>query len=131
MGKMKKEYLDNFDDFKDMSVWQIARKISKNIFKITRKLPREEDYGLTSQIRRSANSIGANIAEGYGRKKKKEKVQFYTYSISSAYETLHHLRYGTDVGYFNESDVRNTSKLIKKIIYELNKFNKTIDIRWS
>jgi four helix bundle protein len=131
MGKMKKEYLDNFDDFKDMSVWQIARKISKNIFKITRKLPRDEDYGLTSQIRRSANSIGVNIAEGYGRKGKKEKVQFYTYSISSAYETLHHLRYGTDVGYFNESDVRNTSKLIKKIIYELNKLNKTIDIRWN
>lgn len=128
---MEKEYLENFNDFKDMSVWQIARKISKNIFKITRKLPREEDYGLTSQIRRSANSIGANIAEGYGRKGKKEKVQFYTYSISSAYETLHHLRYGTDIGYFKESDVGNTSKLIKKIIYELNKLNKTIDIRWN
>lgn len=128
---MRKEYLNDFDDFKDMSVWKIARMISKRIFKITKLLPRSEDYGLTSQIRRSANSIGANIAEGFGRKGKKEKVQFYTYSISSAYETLHHIRYGYDVGYFDNNDVKNFSNLIKKIIYELNKLNKTINIKWK
>jgi|SRR6056297_976737 len=131
MGKMKNKYMNEFDDFKNMSVWKIAKEISKKIFHITKSLPRKEDYGLTSQIRRSSNSIGANIAEGFGRKGKKEKVQFYTYSISSAYETLHHIRYGCEVGYFNKCDVKNISKLIKKIVFELNKLNKTINIKWE
>ena len=50
-----------------MPVWQKAHQLSIEIFKITANLPRSEDYGLTSQIRRSSNSVPANIAEGFGR----------------------------------------------------------------
>jgi four helix bundle protein len=50
-----------YTSFQDMSVWQNAIKLSKTVFEITNKLPRSEDYGLTSQIRRSSNSINGNI----------------------------------------------------------------------
>ncbi|TYB32237.1 MAG: four helix bundle protein [Candidatus Mcinerneyibacterium aminivorans] len=128
---MEKEYLKDFDDFKEMSAWKISMNVSEKVFDITKKLPKKEDYGLTSQIRRSTNSIGANIAEGFGRSHKMDKVQYYTYSISSAYETLHHLRYGRKIGYFENSDVESISNKIKQIIFELNKLNKSIKNYWE
>ncbi len=77
-----------------MPVWQEAHRLSIEIFHLTENLPRKEDYGLTSQIRRSSNSVSSNISEGYGRKHSKDKINFYNFSISSAYETQNHLLYG-------------------------------------
>jgi len=57
-----------------MPVWQKAHQLSLEIFKISSTLPRSEDYGLTSQIRRSSNSVSGNIAEGFGRSTKKDKA---------------------------------------------------------
>ncbi len=53
--------------FRDMDVWRKANELSYQVFALTKTLPRSEDYGLTSQIRRSANSISANTAEAFGR----------------------------------------------------------------
>lgn len=65
-----------YKSFEDMTVWQLAHQLSVEVFLLSHQLPRSEDYGLTSQIRRAANSISANIAEGYGRKTSKDKVNF-------------------------------------------------------
>ena len=65
-----------FKSFTEMPVWQKAHELSAEIFKLTSILPRSEDYGLTSQLRRAANSISANIAEGFGRNINKDKRQF-------------------------------------------------------
>jgi hypothetical protein len=53
--------------FTDMDVWKISHHLSYQVFELTGRLPKSEDYGLTSQIRRSANSVSANIAEGFGK----------------------------------------------------------------
>ncbi len=109
-----------------MPIWKQAINISIKIFDLTDNLPRKEDYGLTSQIRRSANSIGANIAEGFGRKHSKDKINFYVYARGSANECIHHLLYGLQVGYFNQSNVDCIIKELKQLIFEINKIIKVL-----
>ena len=60
-----------------MPIWQKAMKISEDLYNLTEGLPRKEDYGFTSQIRRSALSIPANIAEAFGRNHTLDKINFY------------------------------------------------------
>ena len=93
-----------------MPVWKNAIDLSIRVFQISSSLPRAEDYGLTSQIRRSANSINANIAEGFGRRTNKDKIHFYTISRGSAYETQSHLLYGHGVKYFEDDIVQELFK---------------------
>ena len=85
-----------------MKVWRMANKLSYQVFELTKDLPRSEDYGLTSQIRRSANSISANIAEAFGRRTKKDKRNFYIVARGSTFETQSHLLYGKKVKYFSK-----------------------------
>jgi four helix bundle protein len=82
-----------FTAFEDMNVWKTAMNVATSVFEITVPLPRSEDHGLTSQIRRSALSISANIAEGFGRSFILDKIKFYIYSRGSAFETKNHLIY--------------------------------------
>jgi four helix bundle protein len=109
-----------------MDVWQKAHELSIRVFKISSGLPKAEDYALTSQIRRSSNSISANIAEGFGRTTKKDKSYFYTVARGSAYETQNHLLYGNGVDYF---DLETTESLISEyddLIHQLNKIMKSL-----
>ncbi len=112
--------------FSEMPVWRMSLGLSKEVFMLTSVLPRVEDYGLTSQLRRSANSISANIAEAYGRKGIKDKSVFYVVSRGSAYEVKSHLLYGEHVGYFNADAVANLLSDYAIIIHELNKILKTL-----
>jgi four helix bundle protein len=73
-------------------------------------LPRCEDYGLTSQIRRSSNSVSGNIAEAFGRLTPKDKKNFYVFTRGSAYETKSHLLYGITIGYFKKEDCQSVLK---------------------
>jgi four helix bundle protein len=104
-----------------MPVWQKAHNMAVEIFHLTVDLPRSEDYGLTSQIRRSANSVPANIAEGYGRKTNKDKAHFYIIARGSAFETQNHLVYGNEVGYFENEKTNKLLNEYSKLIHELNK----------
>ena len=113
-----------YKSFQDMVVWQNAIAVSEEVFKTTISLPKSEDYGLTSQIRRSANSVSANIAEGFGRKTKKDKCMFYVYARGSAFETQSHLAYGNKVGYF--SNINETVEKYSSIIHDLNKIIKAL-----
>lgn len=108
-------------DFTEMPVWEKAMIIGEKCFNISENLPRKEDYALTSQIRRSAESISANIAEGFGRKTSKDKSHFYTIARGSATETKSHLIYGVRVKYFEEDQYDEIRILIEEVIHELNK----------
>jgi four helix bundle protein len=110
-----------YTSFTEMPVWQKAHQLSIEIFKITANLPRSEDYGLTSQIRRSSNSVPACIAEGFGRSTKKDKANFYIIARGSSYETQNHLLYGRKVGYFDELIMEKLFSEYSDLIYELNK----------
>lgn len=109
-----------------MPVWQTAHVLSGEIFSITVDLPKSEDYGLTSQIRRSANSVSANISEGFGRSKKFDKAHFYIIARGSAHETQSHLDYGLLVGYFSQVERNKLNDEYENLIISLNKIIKTL-----
>lgn len=77
--------------FEKLDVWQLARQLRKDIYLISGKFPKEELFGLTSQIRRSTNSITDNLAEGSGRATNIDKAKFTNISYTSALETINHL----------------------------------------
>ncbi len=72
--------------FRDLLIWQKSMTIVTEIYKLTSLFPKEENFGLTSQIRRSAISIPSNIAEGYGRDGKNDYLKFLNIGISSLFE---------------------------------------------
>ena len=109
-----------YNSFEEMPVWQKAMDLAVKIFHLTEKLPRKEDFGLTSQIRRSALSVSGNLAEGFGRKHTKDKLNFYYDSRGSLSETKNHLIYGYKVEYFTQIEFRENINLIEEIWRELN-----------
>jgi len=109
-----------------MPVWKEAMSIAEEVFQITEGLPKKEDYGLTSQIRRSTLSISANIAEAYGRKHTLDKRKFYYTAGGSTTETQNHLEYGLRVGYFTRIQVDDFDKRLNQIYNDLNKIIVTI-----
>jgi len=114
-------------NFKDMSVWQNSFKLSIDVFNLTKALPKSEDYALASQIRRSSNSVSANIAEAFGRRTSKDKIYFYTVSRGSAYETQNHLLYGEGVDYFEISTIGTLNYRYDQLIHELNKITNKLE----
>ena len=115
-----------YKDFQELPVWQIAMQVAVDVFSLTENLPRKEDYGLTSQIRRSSLSISDNIAEGFGRHTSPDKVKFYIYSRGSANETKSQLIYGNRVGYFEKEKVELLINNIQIVIESLNRLMKSL-----
>jgi len=90
--------------FTDLKVWQEGHKLVILIYTITKSFPKKETYSLIDQMRRSATSITSNVAEGFGRRSYKEKVQFYYLSQGSLTELKNQLLIAKDVGYLKDSD---------------------------
>jgi four helix bundle protein len=95
--------------FKDLKVWRKAHEMTVAVYQVTRTFPREEVYGLTSQLRRSAASIGANIGDGCGRRSDGEMARFLQISRGSASEIEYHVLLARDLGYLGESEFRRLS----------------------
>ncbi|MCI1278808.1 MAG: four helix bundle protein [Nitrospira sp.] len=106
--------------FEEMPVWKKAMDLAQQVFALTEGLPKKEDYGLTSQIRRSALSVSGNLAEGFGRHHTKDKINFYYASRGSLTETKSHLIYAQKIGYLKENEHHLALKLIEDIWKELN-----------
>ena len=109
-----------YNSFEEMPVWQRAMNLAIKIFELTEKLPKKEDYGLTSQIRSSALSVPGNISEGFGRRHTKDKLNFYYNSRGSLAETKNHLIYGYRVKYFTKKEFESRVELIEEVWKELN-----------
>ena len=110
-----------YKSFKDMPIWQKAMEIAEKIFVLSDGLPKKEDYGFTSQVRRSALSISANIAEAFGRFHKLDKINFYYMSRGSLTETQSHLEYGVRVGYIAESQRTEIDPILCTLYNDINK----------
>src|SRR5690606_11829146 len=85
-------------DYRDLIVWQEAMDIAEEVYRLTRQFPREELFGMTSQLRRCAASIPANIAEGYGRGQRRTFIQFLRIAQGSLKELETHLALSVRVG---------------------------------
>ena len=97
-------------NYKELVVWQKAHQMTLDVYGVTSEFPREELYGLTSQLRRAAASIGANIAEGSGRRSNNEICRFLQIARGSASETEYHLLLARDLKFLREEDFRKLSR---------------------
>lgn len=93
-------------DYRKLEVWTLAHQITLKLYRITAKFPREELFGLTSQIRRCSASVGANIAEGCGRRGNGEFHRFLQIASGSASELDYHLLLTRDLGLIGEEIYR-------------------------
>ena len=100
--------------YKELIVWQKADELAIEVYKATGSFPKEEIYGLTSQIRRAALSIPTNITEGYARKGDKELARFVRISIGSMAETEYLLNFAKRLGYLNEKEYEKIEDMRKE-----------------
>jgi len=91
-------------DFRNIEAWQLSRPLTVAVYRATKRFPIEERFGLTLQVRKSVNSIGANIAEAFGRGTRADTARCLQTSISEGNETLHHLITALDLGYLTEGE---------------------------
>ncbi|CAN5811683.1 four helix bundle protein [soil metagenome] len=105
---------------RDLIVWQKAMDLTVLSYYLTKNFPKEEIYGLTSQIRRAASSIPANIAEGQGRRSSKEFQQFLANSRGSLLELDTHLELSFRVGYINKNQHNDLKEKISEVGRMLN-----------
>src|SRR5579859_161646 len=103
---------DTMQDFKNLKVWQKSHALSLDVYRTTSRFPREEIYGLTSQIRRAASSISANIAEGCCRGSQPDFARFLYIAMGSASELECHLLLARDLGFLSEADAE---KLVSEL----------------
>lgn len=97
--------------FTQLVAWKKNHDLLLSIYRITKKYPREEMFGLTSQTRRAASSITANIAEGYGRFHSKDKARFYLQARGSSSELQNHLILAKDLRYIFISEFEELNNL--------------------
>ena len=102
-------------DFRNLQVWEKAHKLTLEVYQATRRFPYDERFGLTSQIRRAAGSIGANIAEGCGRRGNNELARFLQIAMGSASELEYHFLLARDLGFIKEQNHREIDTQITEI----------------
>jgi four helix bundle protein len=109
-----------FNDFRDMSVWQKAFSLLKEVYVIIKTFPSNELYALTDDLKRAANSVCHNIAEGYGRFEPRDKSRLYKISRGSSYEAISQLLVAESQLYISSLKCENMIIQYKEVIEELN-----------
>lgn len=118
----------SINSYKDLLIWQKGIDLAVDVYSLTRDFPETEKFALSSQIKRSASSIPANIAEGYGRQSTKSYSQFIKISRGSLFELETHLILAERLEYIAKTELYN--KIKDQIIEEgkmLNSFIKKLD----
>lgn len=106
--------------FKNLQVWIKSKQLCLFVYNLSKKFPKEEQYGLTSQIRRAVVSIPSNIAEGYAKSSYKEKLKFVEISYGSLFELITQIEITKDINYISEKEYKEFLKYfneISKLIY--------------
>lgn len=123
---MKKEY----KTYHSLLVHQKSDDLALLSYELTKFFPREELYGITNQIRRSATSVPANIAEGYSRKTIKDKIHFLNIAQGSLTELRYFFEFSNKLGYVRQSDLEKVQSLIneatKLLCGFINKLNQSL-----
>ncbi len=114
-------------NFENLEVYNLGKKLIIEIYRLSSNFPKEEMYGLTSQIRRACVSVVLNIAEGTSRKSKKEFSIFIDRSIGSLIETKACLNITQDLEYINEDKLKELLPKIDELYFKLLKFKKYLD----
>ena len=112
--------------YKNLKFWQKSHEFVLLVYELTKKFPLDEKFGLTSQLRRAAVSIPANIAEGYRRTGEKDKLKFFNYSQTSLDECSYYLILAKDLNYVDSIEVAENkmieaSKLLNSYVRSMSK----------
>jgi four helix bundle protein len=117
-------------DYKKIKAWQLADNLALVIYKATKNFPKSELWGITSQMRRAAVSVPANIIEGSARRYKNEYLQFLYTAIASLAELGYYIKFSKDIGYVNDakfeelnSKYEETVKVIRGLIRYIERSN--------
>ena len=98
--------VDKIVKFTDLNAWKESHKLVLGVYKLTKTFPSHEQFALTSQMRRAVVSISSNVAEGFSRHTKADKLHFYTMSHGSLTEIQNQLLVSRDVGYASVNDIQ-------------------------
>ena len=109
------EEKDKIKSFRDLDVWKLGMEIVVDVYEVTKSFPKEEVYGLISQIRRAAVSIASNIAEGFNRYHNKEYKQFLYIALGSCAELETQIEVSMSLGYITQ---QQRDKIIEKLDHE-------------
>lgn len=112
--------------YQDLEVWQKARELVKETYQLSKRLPKEETYALSDQMRRAAVSIPSNIAEGFGRSGSKDYPHFLTVALGSTYELETQLALCEDLRLLEHSEITPALALCTSIAMMLNKLIKRL-----
>lgn len=102
--------MNKITTFKDLIVWKKSHELTLAIYKITSSFPRSEEFGLSSQMRRSSSSVPTNIAEGFKRKTTKDSIHFYNMAECSLEELKYQLILITDLGYIQKEQYKTLNE---------------------
>jgi len=110
-----------------LDIWKESNSFVEKIYKISRKFPREEMFALTDQLRRSASSISANIAEGSGSNTKKDFSHYLDIFIKSIFETVSHLYLANQQGYISEQQRKSLYDEAEILVKKIQSFKKWLN----
>ena len=109
-------------DFRNLEVWAVAHQLTLNLYRFTKSFPKEELYGLVSQMRRAGISIGSNIAEGCGKYGDADLTRFLQIGMGSASELQYQLLLAHDLGYLGQAEYQHLNSetiRVKKMLSSL------------
>lgn len=115
--------------FQDLIVWQKAHQLTLNIYRITKKFPPEEKFGLTGDVRRAARSVATNIVEGYKRKGYKDALNFFNRSDASLAEVKYHLIISLELDYLDKAEYQELIVMAEETGKTLNGWQKNYQSR--
>jgi four helix bundle protein len=115
--------------FSDLTVWQKAHELTLAIYKVTEKFPRSEQFGIVSQMRRSAASVSANIAEGFGRRTTKELLRCLQISRGELEETRYFLILSRDLHHIPAAEYENMYNLCDSVGQLINALGRALKNR--
>lgn len=113
-------------DFTDLEVYQLSLDLSLNVYKLVNNFPSDERFGLIDQLKRCSSSVGANIAEGFGRYHKKDFIKFLYNARGSLNETRHFMILSEKLHYIKDSELQSIEQDIKNLGIKLNNLIKSI-----
>ena len=102
--------------FRDLIVWQKAHLLALGVYQMTKSFPREELYGSTSQVKRSSVSVAANIAEGFKKKGKADKLKYLNIAQGSLSETEYYLILAKDLDYFDSNKLMKDASEVGRLL---------------
>jgi four helix bundle protein len=114
-------------NYRDLQVWSKAHNLTLELYRVSRGFPREEIYGVTSQLRRAAASIGANLAEGCGRRTSSELARFVRIAMGSAGELDYHLLLSRDLGFMKDDEFKRTATDLTEVRKMLTSFLSSVE----